>query len=111
MEQNLSVLLIIIKKPMNTKFTIRHPGYFLAQTMKEMKITRAVLSRSTGITIKVIKELINGETDINADIAIRLGACFGYDARNWMNLQSDYNIRIAKENHSKDYKKIKSIAA
>ena len=40
-------------------------------------------------------ELVNGQRPITADTALRLGLFFGMEARFWLNLQSEYDIRVA----------------
>ena len=42
-----------------------------------------------------ISELVNGQRPITADTAIRLGLFFAMDPRFWLNLQSEYDIRVA----------------
>jgi len=40
---------------------------------------------------------VTGERSISAETAVRLGAFFGIDAQFWMNLQGEYDLRLAKE--------------
>jgi plasmid maintenance system antidote protein VapI len=42
-----------------------------------------------------ISELVNGQRPITADTALRLGMFFGMEPRFWLNLQSEYDIRVA----------------
>jgi len=42
-----------------------------------------------------ISELVNGQRPITADTALRLGLFFGMEPRFWLNLQSEYDIRVA----------------
>jgi hypothetical protein len=39
---------------------------------------------------------LHGSRPITADTALRLGIFFTMDPRFWMNLQSEYDMRIAK---------------
>jgi addiction module HigA family antidote len=45
-----------------------------------------------------IYEVIRGERSISADTAIRLAKYFSLPARFWLNLQNDYDLRIAEGN-------------
>ena len=42
-----------------------------------------------------ISELVNGHRPITADTALRLGMFFGMEPRFWLNLQAEYDMRIA----------------
>jgi antitoxin HigA-1 len=42
-----------------------------------------------------IYEVVRGDRAISADTAIRLGKYFGLPAQFWLNLQNDYDLRIA----------------
>jgi len=43
-----------------------------------------------------IYEVVRGDRAISADTAIRLGKYFGLPAQFWLNLQNDYDLRIAQ---------------
>ena len=43
-----------------------------------------------------IYEVVRGDRAISADTAIRLGKYFGLPAQFWLNLQNDYDLRIAE---------------
>ncbi len=42
-----------------------------------------------------ISEIVNGKRSITADTALRLGKYFSVSPEIWLDLQSDYDIRIA----------------
>ena len=42
-----------------------------------------------------ISEIVNGQRPITADTALRLGLFFGMDPRFWIDLQSEYDMRVA----------------
>ena len=41
-------------------------------------------------------EIVRGQRAITADTALRLGKYFGLPAQFWMNLQTDYDLRLAQ---------------
>ena len=45
-----------------------------------------------------IYEVVRGDRAISADTAVRLGKYFGLPAQFWLNLQNDYDLRIAERN-------------
>jgi len=44
-----------------------------------------------------INEIVQGKRSITADTALRLGKFFGMEAQFWMNLQSHYDLEVAKD--------------
>lgn len=43
-----------------------------------------------------IYEVVRGDRSITAETAIRLGKYFGLPAQFWLNLQNDYDLRMAE---------------
>jgi addiction module HigA family antidote len=44
-----------------------------------------------------INEIVQGKRSITADTALRLGRFFSMEAQFWMNLQSHYDLEVAKD--------------
>jgi antitoxin HigA-1 len=87
-----------------------HPGEILLKEFLEpMGLTRYRLAKDIHVTLPRINEIVHGKRSISADTALRLGAYFGLPAQFWMNLQVDYDLRLARTN--KELKKIKPRAA
>ena len=42
-----------------------------------------------------ISEVVNGQRPITADTALRLGLFFSMEPRFWLNLQTEYDMRVA----------------
>ena len=73
-----------------------HPGEILLEEfMRPMALTARQLAADIDVSPSRISELVNGQRPITADTAIRLGLFFGMDARFWLNLQAEYDIRVA----------------
>jgi addiction module HigA family antidote len=73
-----------------------HPGEILLEEfMKPMSLTARQLAADIDVSPSRISELVNGHRPITADTALRLGLFFGMDARFWLNLQAEYDIRVA----------------
>src|SRR5215207_3861025 len=71
------------------------PGdILLEEFMKPLGISRNQLSRDLDIPVSRVSEIVRGGRAISADTALRLGAYFGTSAELWMNLQSDYDLRL-----------------
>ena len=77
-----------------------HPGEILLEDfMKPMGITARQLAADLDVPPSRISEIVNGYRPITADTALRLGIFFSMDPRFWLNLQSEYDMRIASKNN------------
>jgi len=72
-----------------------HPGDILkTEFMEPMGMSAYELAKA--LNFPGIYEVVRGSRAISADTAIRLGKYFGLPAQFWMNLQNDYDLRIAE---------------
>ena len=73
-----------------------HPGEILLEDfMKPMGVTARQLSSDIDVPPSRISELVNGKRPITADTALRLGLFFGVEPMFWLNLQVEYDLRLA----------------
>jgi antitoxin HigA-1 len=72
-----------------------HPGEILkTEFMEPMEMSAYALAKA--LDFPGIYEVVRGDRAISADTAIRLGKYFGLPAQFWLNLQNDYDLRIAE---------------
>lgn len=82
---------------MNTCLDPIHPGEILLEEfMKPLGISINKLARDIGVPPGRISTIVNGKRSISADTALRLGTYFGVSPELWLNLQTDYDLRIAR---------------
>ena len=73
-----------------------HPGEILLEEfMKPMGITARQLASDIDVSPSRISDLVNGNRPITADTALRLGLFFSMEPRFWLNLQTEYEMRLA----------------
>jgi len=73
------------------------PGEILSEEfMKPMGLSINQLARDIDVSPGRISEIVNGKRAITADTALRLGKYFGISPETWLNLQTDYDLRIAR---------------
>lgn len=73
-----------------------HPGEILLEEfMKPMGISARQLAADIDVSPSRISELVNGHRPITADTALRLGLFFKMEPRFWLNLQAEYDMRMA----------------
>jgi addiction module HigA family antidote len=74
-----------------------HPGEILkTEFMEPMGLSAYALAKA--LNFPGIYEVVRGERAISADTAIRLGKYFGLPPQFWLNLQNDYDLRVAEGN-------------
>ena len=74
-----------------------HPGEILREDfLKPMRISINRLARDLDVPPNRISLILNGTRAITADTALRLGAYFGVSPELWLNLQTDYDLRVVK---------------
>jgi addiction module HigA family antidote len=72
-----------------------HPGEILkTEFMEPMGVSAYELAKA--VSFPGIYEVVRGDRAISADTAIRLGKYFGLPAQFWLNLQNDYDLRLAE---------------
>lgn len=87
------------------------PGEHLVEYLEEYGVTPYRLSKDTGMPATRIGAIINDGRVITADTAMRLGKFFGMTAQFWMNLQTNYDLKVAEMKHGDVYEGIKRLAA
>jgi addiction module HigA family antidote len=83
-----------------------HPGEHLAEELKELGISAAELARQIDVPINRVTGIINGQRSVTADTALRLGHWFGTTPEFWLNLQTLYELRLARKEVGDRVKKL-----
>lgn len=74
-----------------------HPGETLMDDFIEgFGMTQNKLAVSIGVPPRRINKIVHGKRGITADTAIRLARYFGTSEELWMNLQSNYELRLER---------------
>jgi len=85
-----------------------HPGEILREEfLKPMGLSGYKLAQSLDVTAQRISDIILAKSGISADMAIRLGKFFGTSPEFWMNLQTSYELVVARKHLKKKINKIK----
>ena len=73
------------------------PGEILIEEfMKPLGISINRLARDIDVPPNRISGIVGGKRAITADTALRLGKYFGTSAETWLDLQSDYDLRVVR---------------
>jgi len=74
-----------------------HPGEILADELAELQMSAAQLSRELHVPTNRITQILNGRRALTADTALRLGQWFGTGPELWINLQKQFELRLAEQ--------------
>jgi addiction module HigA family antidote len=85
---------------------IIHTGEHLADELKVLGMSANELAKELGVPTNRLTRIIAGKRGITGDTALRLGKWFGTGPDIWMNLQKNYELRIAEQEMGVVLKKI-----
>jgi addiction module HigA family antidote len=74
-----------------------HPGEILADELEEIGLSAKKLAESIEVPPNRLYQVVAGKRNITADTALRLGQYFGMSADFWMNLQTAYELDLARQ--------------
>lgn len=74
------------------------PGEILMKEfMRPLGISINALARNLAVPPTRISGIVGGTSAITADTALRLGKYFGVSPELWLDLQSDFDLRVARQ--------------
>jgi len=74
-----------------------HPGEILTEEfMQPLGISINRLARDLHVPPNRIHGIVHGTRSITADTALRLGIYFGVTPELWLNLQTEYDLRVIR---------------
>jgi antitoxin HigA-1 len=84
-------------RPATREEQMTHPGRILAQHLADLGMTASDLARDIDVPVNRVTGIINGQRGVTADTALRLGHWFGVDAEDWLELQFQHELALARE--------------
>ncbi len=80
-----------------------HPGEFIRQGYLEpLEIKPAQASRDLGVSPSAFSRLLNGQSDVSTDMALRLEKAFGRSAESWLAMQDNFDLWQARQSANLD---------
>ncbi|MES9903885.1 MAG: HigA family addiction module antitoxin [Sedimenticola sp.] len=77
-----------------------HPGEILREEyLKPLGLSANALALALRVPATRIGEILKERRAITPDTALRLAKYFGTDAQSWMNLQTNYDLKMAVSQH------------
>ncbi len=78
-----------------------HPGEIFADELEEISLTAKKLADVIQVPPNRLYQILAGKRNLTADTALRLSRYFGTSADFWMNLQSAYELDLARQTSGK----------
>ncbi|MBI3119024.1 MAG: HigA family addiction module antidote protein, partial [Candidatus Hydrogenedentes bacterium] len=75
-----------------------HPGQVLQEEfLIPLGLSQYRLAKDIHVPARRINEIVHGKRAVSADSALRLGRYLGTSDHFWLNLQSHYDLEVAKD--------------
>ncbi len=75
-----------------------HPGEFVSQTYLEpFELSIRSLAESLGVAASTLTRLINGQSGVSPEMALRLSKAVGRSPESWLVMQHNYDLWVAKK--------------
>lgn len=78
------------------------PGWVLKEYLEVRGFSQAKFARRCGRSPKLISEIIAGKAPLEARTALQFEKVLGLDASAWINIESSYRLRLAREVDAKN---------
>ena len=73
-----------------------HPGEILREELQELDMSASALAEALCLMPSLITEVLNEQSSITADTALRLARYFDTTPQFWLNLQMSFELRVAE---------------
>jgi addiction module HigA family antidote len=81
-----------------------HPGEVLKEELAEINMSANAFARALHVPANRITAILSGTRSITADTALRISFFFGTTPEFWLNLQTSYDLKVARESVGKKVK-------
>ncbi len=79
-----------------------HPGSYVEEIIEALDISQAEFVERLGVSTMTIRKIIKGEANVSAETAKRLAKLTGISIQTWLNLQANYDAKVAEIENAKD---------
>ena len=86
-----------------------HPGEMLLEEfMKPYGITQTKMASMLHVSFKHVNEIVNKKKPMSIELCQRVDKVFGMGIEYWANLQTTYDVAVAKKGPSKELSNIQT---
>lgn len=87
-----------------------HPGEFLSEALSELNLSQAGFARAIGISPMRISHVVKGLRPVTAELALLFGRAFEQTPQYWLNLQANYDLKMAEASLGKLLKHVQALS-
>ncbi len=81
-----------------TMFTPPHPGEFIREIYLEpFGITGRQLASKLSVAPSTLNRILNGNSGISSEMALRLSITLGRSAESWLTMQDNYDLWVTRQ--------------
>lgn len=73
-----------------------HAGEILREELEFLGLSANKFAALIGVPTNLVTQILNKQRGVTADTALRLGKFFGTSPEIWLDLQSKYDLKIAR---------------
>lgn len=93
-----------------TNRTPTHPGEMLLEEfLKPSGITQGDFAQALGVSLQRVNGIVNGRRAVTAETALLFAEALGTTPELWLNLQSAYDLAIARHKSSEAIAKVQRV--
>jgi addiction module HigA family antidote len=78
-----------------------HPGEVLKEEFEARKLSQKHFSKMIGMPYTMLNDILNAKRPVSADFALTVEAALGINAEMLVNMQTRYNMQIARSDKEK----------
>jgi addiction module HigA family antidote len=73
-----------------------HPGRLIKDDLEALGVSIADAAKALGVSRMQLYRVVNGESSVSPDMAVRLEKAIGGDADTWLRMQTNYDLTHAR---------------
>ncbi len=87
-----------------------HPGELVADLLEDTRCTKGEVAVLLGVSRQTLYRILEGQTPVTAEMAVRLGKLFGNGPQLWLNMQGARDAWEAQRRLAKEIEKIPTLS-
>ena len=79
-------------------YTPPHPGEFIKEVyLDALEVSYRKVAEMLNVSPSTFNRILNGQSSISPEMALRLSKTLGRSPESWLNMQSNYNLWLARK--------------
>ena len=90
-----------------------HPGEIIKEELEFRKISQKQFAQIVDFSYTMLNDILNGKRPVSTDFALLIEASLGINAEMLVNMQTRYNLQLARQNKKNidKFEKLRNICA